>query len=88
LGQDDNADAIVAAILALAANLHLDVTAEGVETDAQLAHLRKNGCHYVQGFLLGRPTERAVPPNIAPYRPAPQLAQTLPASPFIMPATA
>jgi diguanylate cyclase (GGDEF)-like protein/PAS domain S-box-containing protein len=88
LGQDDNADAIVSAILALAANLRLEVTAEGVETDAQLAHLRKNGCHFVQGFLLGRPTERAVAPNIAPFRPALQRGQPMPASPLIMPATA
>jgi diguanylate cyclase (GGDEF)-like protein/PAS domain S-box-containing protein len=88
LGQDDNADAIVSAILALAGNLRLEVTAEGVETDAQLAHLRKNGCHFVQGFLLGRPTERAIAPNLGPYRPAPQLGQSLPASPLIMPAPA
>jgi len=27
-------------------------TAEGVETDAQLAHIRSQGCSEVQGFLF------------------------------------
>ncbi len=58
IGQDDNADAIISAILALAANLKLEVTAKGVETDAQLAYLRNHGCHQLQGFLLGQPVPR------------------------------
>jgi diguanylate cyclase (GGDEF)-like protein/PAS domain S-box-containing protein len=73
LGRDANADAIVAAIIALARNLQLEVTAKGVETDAQLAYLRKNGCHQLQGFLLGQPTARAVMPQLALPR-----AQALP----------
>ncbi len=55
LGQDANADAIVTAIVALARNLKLEVTAEGVETVAQLTALQELGCNLVQGFLLGRP---------------------------------
>jgi diguanylate cyclase (GGDEF)-like protein/PAS domain S-box-containing protein len=55
LGKDPNADAIIAAILSLARNLNLEVTAEGVETPAQLTFLQEQGCHLVQGFLLGRP---------------------------------
>ena len=47
--------AIVDAIIALAAALRLRVTAEGVETEAQLQHLTVRGCHEVQGYLLGRP---------------------------------
>jgi diguanylate cyclase (GGDEF)-like protein/PAS domain S-box-containing protein len=58
LGTDANADAIVAAILALAGNLRLEVTAAGVETEAQLAQLRRQGCHQMQGYLLGRPAAR------------------------------
>jgi diguanylate cyclase (GGDEF)-like protein len=61
IGRDDNADAIVAAILTLAGNLKLEVTAIGVETDAQLAYLRSSGCHQVQGFLLGQPMARISP---------------------------
>jgi EAL domain-containing protein (putative c-di-GMP-specific phosphodiesterase class I) len=67
LGTDANADAIVVAILALANNLKLDVTAEGVETEAQLEFLKKAGCSLVQGYLLGRPNARALTP------PAPKL---------------
>lgn len=56
LGTDEDAAAIVRAILALGASLHLKVTAEGVETMVQLNALRDGGCDLVQGFLLGRPT--------------------------------
>jgi EAL domain-containing protein (putative c-di-GMP-specific phosphodiesterase class I) len=62
LGHDANADAIVHAILTLAGNLRLEVTAVGVESPAQLDYLRRHGCHYAQGNLLGQPTARAVPP--------------------------
>jgi EAL domain-containing protein (putative c-di-GMP-specific phosphodiesterase class I) len=52
-----NADdaAIVRTIIALGHNLGLRVVAEGVETRAELAFLRENGCDEVQGFLYGRP---------------------------------
>jgi len=55
LGKDQNAEAVIAAILSLARNLKLEVTAEGVETAAQLSALQELGCNLVQGFLLGRP---------------------------------
>jgi diguanylate cyclase (GGDEF)-like protein/PAS domain S-box-containing protein len=42
-------------IVAMAHSLGLDVVAEGVETDGQLAVVRSTGCSYAQGFLLGRP---------------------------------
>jgi EAL domain-containing protein (putative c-di-GMP-specific phosphodiesterase class I) len=47
--------AIVVSIISLARNLRLDVIAEGVETNAQLAHLRRHGCHEMQGFLFSKP---------------------------------
>jgi EAL domain-containing protein (putative c-di-GMP-specific phosphodiesterase class I) len=47
--------AIVVSIISLARNLRLDVIAEGVETEEQLAHLRRHGCHEMQGFLFSRP---------------------------------
>jgi diguanylate cyclase (GGDEF)-like protein len=53
-GDRDDA-AIVRAILDLAHNLGIRVVAEWVENIEQLHFLRKNGCHYAQGFLLGRP---------------------------------
>jgi diguanylate cyclase (GGDEF)-like protein/PAS domain S-box-containing protein len=46
--------AIVAAVMALANSLQLQVVAEGVETEAQLALLRAYGCQYVQGWLFAR----------------------------------
>jgi diguanylate cyclase (GGDEF)-like protein/PAS domain S-box-containing protein len=50
-GEDDAC--IVNAIVAMAHGLKLDIVAEGVETDAQLAYLRGLGCQQVQGFLYG-----------------------------------
>ena len=44
---------ITTVLLVLAAALGLTVTAEGVETEEQLAWLRDRGCHFVQGYLVG-----------------------------------
>ncbi|MDN5935862.1 MAG: EAL domain-containing protein [Nitrosospira sp.] len=47
--------AIVSAIIKLAHTLEMDVVAEGVETDSQLAKLKGMMCDEMQGFLLGKP---------------------------------
>lgn len=46
---------VVEATLLLSRGFGLAAVAEGVETVAQLDHLRAAGCPYAQGFLLARP---------------------------------
>ncbi len=48
---------VTEAIIALAANLNLQVIAEGVETVAQLNRLREAGCHAYQGYLFSPPVD-------------------------------
>jgi len=48
---------ITSAIVTLGHHLGLEVVAEGVETNEQLAFLATTKCDLVQGFLLGRPAE-------------------------------
>jgi EAL domain-containing protein (putative c-di-GMP-specific phosphodiesterase class I) len=55
LEKDASNGAIASAIIALSVNMGMQVTAEGVETDEQLAFLKKQLCHEAQGFLLSRP---------------------------------
>ena len=50
-----NALAVLRAICALGSSLGMEVVAEGIESEAQLARVRELGCRYGQGFLLGLP---------------------------------
>lgn len=53
---DDADDAtITKALVAMAHSLGMEVVAEGVETEAQLAFLQNIGCDEAQGYFLGRP---------------------------------
>lgn len=51
--QDDMA--ITAAIIAMGHQLNLEIVAEGVESNEQLAFLRQRGCETAQGYLIGKP---------------------------------
>lgn len=46
---------IVSTIIQMGRNLNMDVVAEGVESEDQLAFLQRLGCTYVQGLLFGDP---------------------------------
>jgi len=50
---------IVQAIIAMAHTLHLQVVTEGVETFEQYDFLERQGCDFVQGYLLSRPVPLA-----------------------------
>lgn len=49
--------AVVRGIVALAREIGLPTTAEGIETQEQLDFVRVCGCTHAQGFLLGRPVQ-------------------------------
>ena len=55
LGTSEDTNAIIAAMIGLAHAMRMQVTAEGVETEAQREALVALGCGELQGFLLARP---------------------------------
>ena len=52
LGIEQEATAIVEAIIGMARALSLEVIAEGVESEVQLAELQRLDCDYAQGHLF------------------------------------
>jgi diguanylate cyclase (GGDEF)-like protein len=47
--------AIIRAVVAMADSLDMSTTAEGVETEKELAMVRELGCRKIQGYYYGRP---------------------------------
>ncbi len=79
LGRNGRDAAIVSAIAEMARALGARVVAEGVETEEQLAGVRKLGCELAQGYLFARP----LPPDeidallrTDPWRATAHLTQT------------
>lgn len=55
IGVPDEKTEIIQTIITLAANLGVEVIAEGVETEEQLQFLRDNNCSFGQGYYYSRP---------------------------------
>lgn len=55
IGTNPEDEAIARAIIAMAHTLGMDVVAEGVETQVHMDFLVREGCDYIQGYLLSRP---------------------------------
>lgn len=55
---DEGTAAIVETLITLSRRLGIEVVGEAVETEEQLAALRRLGCGLVQGYLTGAPLER------------------------------
>ena len=55
MGQEEEVDAIVGAIVLLSRVMHLEVTAEGLETREQVQYLQAFGCDSAQGFYFSKP---------------------------------
>jgi EAL domain-containing protein (putative c-di-GMP-specific phosphodiesterase class I) len=67
--------AIIAAVGTMAESMHLDVVAEGIETEAQRGALTSLGYRLGQGFLFSKPTSAdAFLALIAPVRTEPTFA--------------
>ncbi len=55
IADDENCRSTVAATLAMADKIQVDVIGVGVETQPQFDALQALGCRYAQGFLLAQP---------------------------------
>jgi diguanylate cyclase (GGDEF)-like protein len=53
------ARAIIHALVGLAAELDMEIVAEGIETETQMGYVTGAGCTAAQGFYLGRPMPRS-----------------------------
>jgi diguanylate cyclase (GGDEF)-like protein/PAS domain S-box-containing protein len=74
LPDSEESQAIVRSVIGLGQSLGMRVTAEGVETPAQLAWVR-NGCDEAQGYLLSRPVSAADIPRVLAELNAPSVAR-------------
>ncbi len=71
LGRTKEASAIVGAVIDLCAGLDMNTTAEGIETESQLAALARTGCTEAQGYYISHPRPASeVPALIATLAPS------------------
>jgi diguanylate cyclase (GGDEF)-like protein/PAS domain S-box-containing protein len=57
MGKHGEKQQIVKTILALGKDLNIDVIAEGIETEDQLAQLKSLQCRYGQGYIFSKPVD-------------------------------
>ena len=55
IGEDRPSSPIVEAVISMARSLHLEIVAEGVETQMQVDYLRSLGCTFAQGWYYAKP---------------------------------
>jgi EAL domain-containing protein (putative c-di-GMP-specific phosphodiesterase class I) len=75
--QEGRNAALIRAMVGLASDLHMQTTAEGVETQEELTLVRDLGCSLVQGYIFGKP----MPPEEA-LELAAKGSAALPAAPY------
>jgi diguanylate cyclase (GGDEF)-like protein len=63
--EDPNDASVVQAMIQLAHAFNIEVIAEGVENENQLAFLQQQGCDYIQGYLIGSPDHKPQLPEIS-----------------------
>jgi diguanylate cyclase (GGDEF)-like protein len=64
LGSADSSGLIVSAVIGLCSSMGMLTTAEGVETEEQLAWLRNEKCDEAQGYLFSRPVPQLKIPGL------------------------
>jgi diguanylate cyclase (GGDEF)-like protein len=73
MGEGDENSEIVRTIMTLASNLGMEVVAEGIETEEQLALLCALKCEYGQGYLFSRPVTAEMAAAMIGERPSGQV---------------
>lgn len=63
IAEEGDSGAIVETVLNLARKFDMETTAEGIESEAQLARLGDMGCSQAQGFLFDRPLPARLIPD-------------------------
>jgi EAL domain-containing protein (putative c-di-GMP-specific phosphodiesterase class I) len=66
LGSRPDCAAVVRALASLASSLGMITTAEGVETEEQLEHLKNEGCAEAQGYVFCKPCPARDLPSLVP----------------------
>jgi diguanylate cyclase (GGDEF)-like protein len=66
LGSRPDCAAVVRALASLASSLGMITTAEGVETEQQLEHLKNEGCAEAQGYVFCKPCPARDLPSLVP----------------------